>query len=127
MSDAHRRRLPDTRRCVTHKFRVDSFKIYARVGLYEDGTPAELFLNLGKTGGTLSGILNDFSIAVSMCLQHGVSLESLANKFIGQRYEPMGRTFNPQIPEASSITDYVFKWMMIQFPKTTSDLKESVK
>ncbi len=110
-----RRKLPDTRHSITHKFSVAGFEGYATVGLFEDGKPGEIFITLGKAGSTLAGFADAFATAISFALQHGVELRFLVDKFSHARFEPSGFTSNPQIPMAKSIVDYVFRWMAIQF------------
>jgi ribonucleoside-diphosphate reductase alpha chain len=112
---ARRRKLPDTRQSVTHKFSVAGFDGYITVGLFEDGQPGEIFITLGKAGSTLAGFADAFATAISFSLQHGVHLRFLVDKFTHVRFEPSGFTGNPQIPIAKSIVDYVFRWMAIQF------------
>jgi ribonucleoside-diphosphate reductase alpha chain len=110
-----RRKLPDTRHSITHKFSVAGHDGYINVGLYEDGKPGEIFITLGKAGSTLSGFADSFATAVSFALQHGVELRFLADKFSHVRFEPSGFTGNPKIPIAKSIVDYVFRWLALQF------------
>jgi len=110
-----RRKLPDTRRSITHKFSVAGHEGYITVGMYEDGQPGEIFVTLGKAGSTLAGFADAFATAVSFALQHGVELQFLVDKFSHARFEPSGFTGNPQIPIAKSIVDYVFRWMALQF------------
>jgi ribonucleoside-diphosphate reductase alpha chain len=110
-----RRKLPDTRRSVTHKFSVAGHEGYLTVGQYEDGKPGEIFLTLGKAGSTLAGFADAFATAISFALQHGVELRFLVDKFTHVRFEPSGFTGNPDIPIAKSIVDYVFRWMAQQF------------
>src|SRR5262245_28753228 len=110
-----RRKLPDTRNSITHKFSVAGHDGYINVGMYEDGQPGEIFITLGKAGSTLAGFADSFATAVSFALQHGVELRFLADKFSHVRFEPSGFTGNPQIPIAKSIVDYVFRWMALQF------------
>jgi ribonucleoside-diphosphate reductase alpha chain len=110
-----RRKLPDTRQSLTHKFSVAGFEGYITVGLYEDGKPGEIFITLGKAGSTLAGFADAFATAISFALQHGVELRFLVDKFSHARFEPSGFTGNPQIPIAKSIVDYVFRWMALQF------------
>jgi ribonucleoside-diphosphate reductase alpha chain len=110
-----RRKLPDTRHSITHKFSVAGHDGYINVGLYEDGQPGEIFVTLGKAGSTLAGFADSFATAISFSLQHGVELRFLVDKFTHVRFEPSGFTGNPQIPIAKSIVDYVFRWMAIQF------------
>ena len=110
-----RRKLPDTRNSITHKFSVAGHDGYINVGMYEDGQPGEIFITLGKAGSTLAGFADSFATAVSFSLQHGVELRFLVDKFTHVRFEPSGFTGNPQIPIAKSIVDYVFRWMALQF------------
>ncbi len=110
-----RRKLPDTRPSITHKFSVAGYEGYLTVGLYEDGKPGEIFITLGKAGSTLAGFADSFATAVSFALQHGVDLKFLVDKFTHVRFEPSGFTGNADIPIAQSIVDYVFRWMAKQF------------
>jgi len=110
-----RRKLPDTRNSITHKFSVAGHDGYINVGLYDDGQPGEIFITLGKAGSTLAGFADSFATAISFALQHGVELRFLVDKFTHVRFEPSGFTGNHQIPIAKSIVDYVFRWMAIQF------------
>jgi ribonucleoside-diphosphate reductase alpha chain len=111
----HRRRLPATRPSLTHKFDVAGHEGYLNVGLYEDGTPGELFITMAKEGSTVGGMMDAFATAISLCLQYGVPLEALVKKFSHQRFEPSGMTSNPDIPFAKSIVDYVFRWLGLTF------------
>jgi ribonucleoside-diphosphate reductase alpha chain len=113
--EVRRRKLPDTRSSVTHKFSVAGHEGYITVGLYEDGNPGEIFVTLGKAGSTLAGFADAFATAISFALQHGVELRFLVDKFAHVRFEPSGFTGNPEIPIAKSIIDYVFRWLAIQF------------
>ncbi|MCS7182127.1 MAG: vitamin B12-dependent ribonucleotide reductase [Thermoanaerobaculum sp.] len=110
-----RRKLPDERVAITHKFSVEGQEGYVTVGLYEDGTPGELFITMAKEGSTLSGVMDAFATAISLTLQYGVPLEFLVNKFSHVRFEPSGWTNNPQIPYAKSIIDYIFRWLASKF------------
>ena len=110
-----RRRLPDTRRAVTHKFDIAGHEGYLTVGLFEDGQPGELFITMAKEGSTIGGLMDSIGTLTSMALQYGVPLEALARKFAHQRFEPSGFTKNPEIRNASSIIDYVFRWMALTF------------
>jgi ribonucleoside-diphosphate reductase alpha chain len=110
-----RRRLPDTRTAVTHKFDIAGHEGYLTVGLFEDGQPGELFITMAKEGSTIGGLMDSIGTLTSMALQYGVPLEALVKKFAHQRFEPSGFTKNPEIRNASSITDYVFRWMALQF------------
>ncbi len=106
-----RRRLPDERQAVTHKFSIDQHDGYITVGLYDDGTPGEIFVVMAKEGSTISGLIDAFATAVSIALQYGVPLRTLVEKFSHTRFEPSGFTQNPQIRIAKSITDYIFRWL----------------
>jgi ribonucleoside-diphosphate reductase alpha chain len=110
-----RRRLSDTRTAITHKFDIAGHEGYLTVGLFEDGQPGELFITMAKEGSTIGGLMDSIGTLTSLALQYGVPLEALAKKFAYQRFEPSGFTKNPEIRNASSITDYVFRWMALQF------------
>jgi ribonucleoside-diphosphate reductase alpha chain len=110
-----RRRLPETRTAITHKFDIAGHEGYLTVGLFEDGQPGELFVTMAKEGSTIGGLMDSIGALTSMALQYGVPLEALVKKFAHQRFEPSGFTKNPDIRNASSITDYVFRWMANQF------------
>jgi ribonucleoside-diphosphate reductase alpha chain len=112
---AARRKLPDERRAVTHKFSVGEHKGYITVGLYENGQPGEIFLTMAKEGSTISGLMDAFACAISIALQYGVPLGTLVDKFSHTRFEPSGFTKNPEIPIAKSITDYIFRWLASKF------------
>ena len=106
-----RRRLTDTRTAVTHKFDIAGHEGYLTVGLFDDGQPGELFVTMAKEGSTIGGLMDTIGTLTSMSLQYGVPLETLLRKFAHQRFEPSGFTKNPEIRSASSIIDYVFRWM----------------
>ncbi|HAC09149.1 MAG TPA: adenosylcobalamin-dependent ribonucleoside-diphosphate reductase, partial [Phycisphaerales bacterium] len=110
-----RRRLPDTRESVTHKFNVAGHEGYLIVGLYEDGSPGELFITMAKEGSTIGGLMDSLGTAISVALQYGVPVQSLVTKFAHQRFEPMGMTTNSDIPFAKSLVDYIFRWFGMQF------------
>jgi len=110
-----RRRLPDTRMAINHKFDVAGHEGYLTVGLFENGLPGELFVTMAKEGSTIGGLMDSVGALTSMSLQYGVPLEALVKKFAHQRFEPSGFTRNPDIRQASSIIDYVFRWMACQF------------
>ena len=110
-----RRRLPDDREEVGRKFRVGDYEGYIHVGLYEDGTPGDIFVDIAKEGTTLAGLMNSFMISVSLGLQYGVPLEVYVSKFAHMRFEPSGPTNDPDIRVAKSIVDYVFRWMGKRF------------
>ncbi len=118
-----RRRLPDERNAVAHKFRVGNTEGYLHVGLFEDGKPGEIFITVAKQGSTLRGLLDSFAQAVSIGLQYGIPLKVWVSKHINNRFEPMGWTDNADIPVAKSLTDYIFKWMAFKFLQK-EDLKE---
>ena len=110
-----RRRLPDERQAMTHKFDIAGHEGYITVGLFEDGTPGEIFLVMAKEGSTISGFADAFAQAVSYALQYGVPLQVLVDKFSHVRFEPSGITKNPGVRVAKSIVDYVFRWMATKF------------
>ena len=106
-----RRKLPDERRAVTHKFSIGGHEGYITVGMYDDGTPGEIFITMAKEGSTISGLMDAFATAISFNLQYGVPLKFLVDKFAHVRFEPSGWTGNQQIPYAKSIMDYIFRWL----------------
>jgi ribonucleoside-diphosphate reductase alpha chain len=110
-----RRRLPDTRESLTHKFSIEGHEGYITVGKFEDGTPGELFVTMAKEGSTLSGMMDAFATSVSLLFQYGVPLSHLVEKFGYMRFEPSGWTGNPEIGMAKSIVDYVFRWLGHRF------------
>ena len=110
-----RHRLSSTRQAITHKFNVGGHKGYMTVGMFEDGTPGELFITMAKEGSTIGGLMDTIGTLTSLSLQYGVSVETLTKKFSHQRFEPSGFTNNPEIKTASSIIDYVFRWMELHF------------
>jgi ribonucleoside-diphosphate reductase alpha chain len=110
-----RRRLPDTRRSVTHKFNVAGHEGYLTVGLYDDGQPGEIFITMSKEGSTIGGLMDSLGTSTSVALQYGVPIKSLVDKFSHQRFEPAGMTENSDIPFAKSLVDYIFRWMGMQF------------
>jgi ribonucleoside-diphosphate reductase alpha chain len=111
----YRRRLADERQAVTHKFSVGGHEGYFTVGLFEDGTPGEIFITMSKEGSTLSGLMDCFATMVSLSLQYGVPLKVLVNKFNHVRFEPSGVTNNKDIRFAKSIIDYIFRWLALKF------------
>jgi len=120
-----RRRLPDERRSITKKFKlpyakdgeVRIVKGYATVGLYEDGTPGEIFIVLDQTGTSARGYADAFATVASIALQYGVPIEVIARKMIGTKFGPAGATGDAEIPMASSVLDYVFRWLLMKFAK----------
>ncbi len=111
----YRRRLPDERKSITHKFSVGGHEGYITVGMYEDGSPGEIFIVMAKEGSVVSGLMDSFATAISMALQYGVPLKVLCNKFTHTRFEPSGYTNNPKIPYAKSVMDYIFRWLALKF------------
>ncbi|CAM3200642.1 vitamin B12-dependent ribonucleotide reductase [Rhodothermus bifroesti] len=111
-----RKRLPDERPSLTHKFSVAGHEGYLHIGLYPDtAMPGEIFITMAKQGSTISGLMDAFATAISIALQYGVPLEDLCNKFSHMRFEPSGFTNNPQIPIAKSIMDYIFRYLSLKF------------
>jgi ribonucleoside-diphosphate reductase alpha chain len=110
-----RRKLPDERQSVTHKFSIGGHEGYITVGMYEDGTPGEVFISMAKEGSTISGLMDSFATSISYALQYGVPLKFFVDKFSHVRFEPSGWTGNQQVPYAKSIMDYIFRWMGIKF------------
>ncbi len=110
-----RKRLPDTRKSITHHFNVAGHEGYLTVGMYETGGPGELFITMSKEGSTIGGLMDSLGTAISVALQYGVPIESLVSKFAYQRFEPQGITTNRDIPFAKSLVDYIFQWMGMQF------------
>src|SRR5437660_1499224 len=110
-----RRKLPDERKAVTHKFDIGGHEGYLTVGLYEDGMPGELFVTMAKEGSTISGLMDAFATQTSYALQFGVPLRFMVDKFSHMRFEPSGFTKNKEIPIAKSIVDYIFRWMASHF------------
>jgi len=110
-----RRKLPDERRSITHKFSIGGHEGYITVGMYDDGAPGEIFITMAKEGSTISGLMDAFATAVSFNLQYGVPLKFLVDKFAHVRFEPSGWTGNPQVPYAKSIMDYIFRWLGAKF------------
>ena len=120
-----RRRLPEERQSLTHKFSVGGHKGYITVGLYDDGTPGEMFVRMAKEGSTISGLMDNFATAVSIALQYGVPLKMLVEKFQHVRFEPSGWTGNKDIAYAKSITDYVFRWLGAKYISTEYQVSEA--
>jgi len=115
VAHATRRKLPNERHAITHKFQIAGHEGYITVGMYEDGKPGEIFLVMAKEGSTISGLMDAFATSISMSLQYGVPLETLIEKFSHVRFEPSGFTRNPEIPYAKSLTDYIFRWLSKKF------------
>ncbi len=111
----YRRRLPDERQSITHKFKVGGHEGYITVGMYEDGQAGEIFVTMAKEGSTISGLMDSFATAISIALQHGVPLKLLVDKFSHTRFEPSGWSGNAEIGYAKSIMDYLFRWLGLKF------------
>jgi len=111
LPNVHRRKLPSERQSLTHKFSVGGHEGYITVGMYEDGTPGEIFIKMSKEGSTLSGFMDGFALSVSIGLQYGVPLKALVDKFINTRFEPSGYTGHKEIPYAKSVLDYIGRWL----------------
>jgi ribonucleoside-diphosphate reductase alpha chain len=110
-----RRKLPDERQAITHKFDIAGHEGYITVGLFANGQPGEIFLVMAKEGSTISGFADAFAQAISYALQYGVPLQALVDKFSHVRFEPSGMTRNPDIRFAKSIVDYIFRWLATKF------------
>jgi ribonucleoside-diphosphate reductase alpha chain len=121
-----RRHLPNERPAITHKFNIQGHEGYITVGIFEDGTPGEIFLVMAKEGSTLSGIMDAFATSISLALQYGVPLSALVKKFSHMRFEPSGMTQNPQIPFAKSIADYIFRWLASRFLSEEEQLRAGI-
>lgn len=116
-----RRRLPDTRQSITHKFEIGETKGYLTVGLFEDGAPGELFIKVAKVGSMIAGLCDAVGILASMALQFGVPLDAICEKLSHSRFEPAGYTRNPDIRIAKSVIDYMFRWLKHQFSDTAKE------
>ncbi|MDE2907222.1 MAG: vitamin B12-dependent ribonucleotide reductase, partial [Acidobacteriota bacterium] len=121
-----RRKLPDERDAVIHKFDIAGHKGYVTVGLFEDGSPGEMFLVMSKEGSTISGFADSFAQSVSYNLQYGVPLQTLVDKFSHTRFEPAGLTKNPEVRIAKSIVDYIFRWMATRFLSPEAQIRAGV-
>ena len=117
-----RRRLPTTRRSVTHKVEITdpgsgSYSLYMVLGFYENGKPGELFLKMGKVGSTVNGLLDVVGVLASLLLQHGADPAHVCQKLSNTAFGPAGMTTNPEIPVCTSLADYVFRWLESQAGK----------
>jgi ribonucleoside-diphosphate reductase alpha chain len=121
----YRQHLPDERRSITHKFQVGDQEGYITVGLYDDGRPGEIFVKIAKEGSTVSGLMDAVALLTSVTLQYGVPIQDLARKLKNTRFEPYGRTKNPDIPWATSIVDYVFRWLERKFSPESAEADAS--
>jgi ribonucleoside-diphosphate reductase alpha chain len=106
-----RRKLPDERRSITHKFSIGDHEGYIIVGMYEEGTPGEIFIKMAKEGSTLSGFMDGLALSISIGLQYGVPLKALVDKLTNTRFEPSGFRENPAIRYSSSVLDYIARWL----------------
>ncbi len=120
----YRKKLPDERKSITHKFSIAGHEGYITVGMYEEGNPGEVFITMAKEGSTISGLMDSFATAISLTLQYGVPLKVLIDKFAHNRFEPAGFTQNKNIPYAKSIMDYIFRWMALKFDNNVSEEQE---
>lgn len=120
-------KLPDTRQAINHKFTIGGHEGYITVGLYPDGRPGELFITMSKEGSIISGLMDAFATSISISLQYGVPLDVLVNKFLNGRYEPSGITSNKDIRFAKSITDYIFRWLELEFSENIDSKSDSTK
>lgn len=123
----YRRRLPDERLSLTHKFSIAGLDGYITVGMYHDGKPGEIFITVAKQGSVINGLMDAFATSVSIALQYGVPLEVLVSKFAHVRFEPSGYSSNPAVGYAKSIVDYVFRWMESKFLEGKADAPPSVE
>jgi ribonucleoside-diphosphate reductase alpha chain len=121
-----RRKLPDERQAITHKFDIAGHEGYITVGLFEDGMPGEIFLVMAKEGSTISGFADAFAQAISYALQYGVPLQDLVDKFSHVRFEPSGMTRNPDVRFAKSIVDYIFRWLAAKFLSPEAQFRAGV-
>ncbi len=108
---AQRRKLPDERKSITHKFSIGGHEGYIIVGMYGEGTPGEVFIKMAKEGSTLSGFMDGLALSISVGLQYGVPLKSIVDKLTNTRFEPSGFTENPAIRYSSSVLDYIARWL----------------
>lgn len=115
VTEPYRRRLPDTRQALTHKFSIGGTEGYLTVGEFEDGSPGEVFIQMSKAGSTVNGLMDTIGILLSLCLQYGVPLETVVRKFSHVRFEPEGMSRNPDIPMAKSVIDYLGRWLGMEF------------
>jgi len=113
--EQERRILPPTHESVTHKFSIAGHEGYLTIGLFEDGTPGEIFIKMSKDGSTLSGLIQGFCRAFSLAIQYGLPLVDAIDRFRNMRFDPLGDTSNPKIPQATSILDYVAQYLDCEF------------
>jgi ribonucleoside-diphosphate reductase alpha chain len=127
VATARRERLPHTRNSRTFEFRVADCKGFVTVGEYDDGRPGEMFLRVSKQGSTLAGIMDAFSMAVSYGLQYGVPLRTFVRAFTSTRFEPAGITDDPDLRIASSILDYIFRRLAVDYLETEERMELGVR
>jgi ribonucleoside-diphosphate reductase alpha chain len=108
---AQRRKLPDERKSITHRFAIGGHEGYIIVGMYAEGAPGEIFIKMAKEGSTLSGFMDGVALSISIGLQYGVPLKAIVDKLTNTRFEPSGFTENPSIRYASSVLDYIARWL----------------
>lgn len=118
--DSKRRTLPPTHSSVTHKFSINGHEGYLTIGLFDDGSPGEIFIKMSKEGSTLSGLIQGFCKAFSLAIQYGLPLSDAVDKFVNMRFDPLGRTSNPFIPHATSILDYVAQYLIYEYDLLTT-------
>jgi ribonucleoside-diphosphate reductase alpha chain len=114
-SETKRKRPTRERNSVTRKISIAGFEAYITCGLYPDGTPCELFITSNKGGSQIDGILDMAAMAISLALQHGTPLNAIIEKYENCRYDPSGFTGDPEIPQVTSIADYIAKWLKLKF------------
>lgn len=120
-----RKRLPDERPSMTHKFSIAGHEGYLHIGLYPDSRmPGEIFITMAKEGSTISGLMDAFATSISIALQYGVPLADLCNKFSHMRFEPNGFTQNKEIPITKSIMDYIFRYLSLKFMRVPEHEEE---
>ena len=123
----HRRRMPDERQAINHKFQIAGHKGYLTVGLFEDGTPGEIFIRMAKQGSLISGLMDAFALSISVSLQYGVPLSVWVRKLTNAHFEPYGFTSNPQIRIAKSFVDYIMRYLAIRFLSPTELMDLGIK
>jgi len=110
-----RRHLPDERDALTHRFQIADQTGYVTVGVFEDGSPGEVFIRVSKEGSALKGSLDAWAASMSIGLQYGVPLHCYLDKFVGWAFQPHGVTQTEEIPIAQSVVDYVARWLRLKF------------
>ena len=126
VNEKQREVMPITRDSVTHKFSINGHEAYLTIGLFEDGRPGEIFMKISKEGSTLSGLIQGFCRSFSIALQLGLTVEDAVGRFKGMRFDPAGQTSNPDIPFASSILDYVARYLEYQFSESNVNARSQV-